>query len=384
MTKLRLRLEAEGKPGEIRLAAIGVEWAARDAGKPPTRLRQKNPRAANALLEFFVRYKLWCLNEGYNVSERFEVRGRNGSLAQILYNLIMVNARRPDHWMMGVFGQKQKSISAAGGEKGRPECRVADLIQIVETSGEFVASIAADLLHHEDISIIYQNTLLDEAGTRAFLPKLLNEMPAKSAHKSLGHLDDHQNLIDLRYWRPPAARDGEPPGEGRVTVYSRFAFRQLPDDRDHLTFYCATLGKGVRARCTSHSNYQFFDITDPDTPLDRRHLARQGELKIALDGLDRASPVVFEVEYEYIDAYTNPQGDWDHVHVVYPTDRLTFLLLFPNDKPCTKISGIWNEGHAAKLNPHLIQPCRYADGHLVYWQVRDARPPQTYEIRWTW
>ena len=109
--------------------------------------------------------------------------------------------------------------------------------------------------------------------------------------------------------------------------------------------------------------------------------ARGHVLRIALPATER--PSLLQNHVEYVDAFDGPDGRQFHTHVVYPTDCLTFLIQFPEDRPSATLRGRCRRSPGGAFFLAADQPIDLGAGRMAYWRVVAPTPGETYELDWT-
>ncbi len=182
-------------------------------------------------------------------------------------------------------------------------------------------------------------------------------------------------LLDFTAWRPA-------PHEGRVVLTDVYSFRQVAPDVGALHFHYATAGPRIDGRCLSHAERAKWLYLDRSAEVER-HLNAAYQMRVPLDPPGGCGVTVHN-ELEYVDAFMDEEHEWFHTHVVFPTETLTLLALFPPGKPCRAARGLFRQHPAEPYCAAAEPPQRLLDGQVAYWHIPD--PPQggTYLLEWDW
>lgn len=179
-------------------------------------------------------------------------------------------------------------------------------------------------------------------------------------------------LLDLTAWRPG-------PGGDRVVLNDLYRFRATAGV-GALHFHYATAGPRADGRCLSHANSQWRPVEW--SAADERHLHAAYQMCVRLDRHE-GGPAVHN-RIEYVDAFSGPEREWFHTHVVFPTESLTLLALFPDGKRCREVRGLVKRHPAAAFETAVEGPVVLMDGRVAFWHLVAPEQGGTYQLEWQW
>jgi hypothetical protein len=173
--------------------------------------------------------------------------------------------------------------------------------------------------------------------------------------------------------------------EHGVVLFDRIRFRSLPAGLPELTFHYATTGTCLRGRSLSHPGWEeWHEVSDfGSSGEEAAHLRRCFALRVALGEAGEAG-VEFQNRVEYVDGFSGREGEWFHTHVLYPTECLTLVLLFPPHKPFRAVRGLSRQHPAAPFAATPEQPVGIPPGELAYWRLQSPQMGGMYQIEWRW
>jgi hypothetical protein len=87
---------------------------------------------------------------------------------------------------------------------------------------------------------------------------------------------------------------------------------------------------------------------------------------------------------EYVDGFSGREDEWFHTHVLYATECLTLVLLFPPHKPFRAVRGLSRQHPAAPFAATPEQPVGIPEGELAYWRLPSPQTGTMYQIEWRW
>lgn len=226
-------------------------------------------------------------------------------------------------------------------------------------------------------------------------PIQLADLIQRNGHDLLGEsrpaeddylVEEAIKFLDLRH-SCPQQRSGSAPGvANRAILWDEYRFRRLPPHHSELSFFYAGNGQCIRGQSLSHAPYaEWIDLNG-------RCLCREAEccpeqsyqLKIDVKTLSRNGRSSFRNQLEYVHCFDDPASEWFQTSVIYPTESLSLMLLFPAQKPCRAVRGRWKQHPTAPFLAAPDEPVCALDGILVYWRVRFPQVGGTYQLDWRW
>jgi hypothetical protein len=113
------------------------------------------------------------------------------------------------------------------------------------------------------------------------------------------------------------------------------------------------------------------------------HLKRCFALRVELDKMGEAAGE-FQNRVEYMDGFSGHEAEWFHTHILYATESLTLVVLFPPHKPFRTVRGLSRQHPAAPFAATPEQPVGIPDGELAYWRLASPQIGEMYQIEWSW
>lgn len=159
-------------------------------------------------------------------------------------------------------------------------------------------------------------------------------------------------------------------------------FRRIPEHLTEITFQYGTTGKGLRGECRSHPDRYEWSAVPPNGHWPRLNL--EGVLCLRLDENMRVAGCVVENIVEYHDGFTNTEQEWFHALIGHPTESLTMMVLFPEEKPFRKLQGLCRHRRGEDFMPVHLQPLGMQEGRLAWWRISQARVGEIYRLEWQW
>ena len=76
--------------------------------------------------------------------------------------------------------------------------------------------------------------------------------------------------------------------------------------------------------------------------------------------------------------------EWFHTHVIYPTECMTLLLLFPEHKRAKGVQGVCKYRPEDPFTLVERQPVVSPEGRFACWRAPCRQLGATYQLEWTW
>jgi DNA-binding XRE family transcriptional regulator len=204
------------------------------------------------------------------------------------------------------------------------------------------------------------------------------DVPA-TGERSIACVDQAVKLLDLSDWRPRSGNSRAP--VSCALLHDHYRFRSVPPGRAPLTFRYATTGDLVDGISLSHrDDFEWHDLGEcGDDPVRRNHCY---EMRIHIERRDGGVEV--HNRLEYVNAFSNPEHEWFHTHLVHTTGCLMVLALFPESKLCRAARGVSRRHATEPFAAALERPLLLHDGRLVQWHVRAPQAGADYQLEWDW
>jgi len=209
-------------------------------------------------------------------------------------------------------------------------------------------------------------------------PIALGDLLLPTAERSqLAHdlvVAEQVKLLDLRRWGSTRGRLAE--------LIDHHRFRRLPEHLAEIMFQYGTTGTGLRGQCRSHPDRYEWSAVPPNGHWPRLNL--EGVLRLRLDARMRAAGCEVSNTVEYLDGFAGEEREWFHALVSHPTESLTVLVLFPEEKPFRKLHGLCRHCRGEGFVPVHLQPLGLQEGRLGWWRISEARVGEIYRLEWEW
>ncbi len=88
----------------------------------------------------------------------------------------------------------------------------------------------------------------------------------------------------------------------------------------------------------------------------------------------------------YVDAFQNEDQSWVGVNVGLPTRSISYIILFPKDRPYTAFKRFANDSNSSPSTlPSDEQFLADEENHLwIWWKITDPKPNYEYNVDWEW
>lgn len=184
---------------------------------------------------------------------------------------------------------------------------------------------------------------------------------------------EHVKVLDLRRWRS----DREHP----VEMIDHHRFERMPVGLREITFHYGTTGTVLRGKCLSHPDHYEWQTVTPNGRYPRLNLACV--LRLRLTG-NAGAGCDIQNTIEYLDGFGGKEREWFQTPVIYPTESLTLLLLFPDRKPLRSLRGLAQRYPDEPFRALLQRPIEMHGGRLACYRFSQPRVGETYRLEWEW
>ncbi len=194
-------------------------------------------------------------------------------------------------------------------------------------------------------------------------------------------------IIDLRgrVQLPESEKQTNP--ASRVTESDLYRIKKLNRHGNQLVFYYNTTGYGTEGGSLSHPGAEIQEVTNEEESLGKDpHLVKRYRIDIDTTDLGVGAHDMVRNRVTFINAFQGDSTEWFHTHIDFPTMSLTFVLLFPQDKPCTDLRGFRRVGRGEKepVLPYDSAPRIFRGGEVGYWKVESPNLGAEYQLEWDW
>jgi transcriptional regulator with XRE-family HTH domain len=177
------------------------------------------------------------------------------------------------------------------------------------------------------------------------------------------------DLSDLAAQRPSTGLSRA----GRALLVDHFRLRGLP--ARHLCFPYSSLGEQTYGECLSHPGQCHWQEAD-ELPAWNGKPRRGYRLRVEVAPAALAHVPVICNGVEYLGAFGGESGDVLEVPVLWPTEDLTIMVLFPPARRCRSARG--------RPDGTPTQPVIMPGGKLLHWRISAPPAGTTYRLEWEW
>lgn len=206
------------------------------------------------------------------------------------------------------------------------------------------------------------------------LADLLQKPPEPSRSEPTLLVAEQIKVLDLRRWQSSR--------EHPVELTDHHRFRRIPEDLTEIAFHYGTTGTLLRGRCLSHPDrYEWLPAT-ANGHFPRLNVGCVLRLRLA----SPPGPAGCDVQntIEYLDGFRGETREWFEANITNPTQCLSLLMLFPEEKPFRSMRGLYQPRPGAPLHTVPEQPVRLQQGRLASWHVSAPRVGEIYRVEWEW
>jgi len=197
-------------------------------------------------------------------------------------------------------------------------------------------------------------------------------------------VEEAVKLLDLTRWQAvPPGSNGHAP-ENRVVLFDHYRFRELPPDLPVVTFQYGTMGKRIEGRClTPATRSEWINLSGAPVP-GEPPMRSTGQVRVRPEPSPRRNGWELQNRVEYVNAFLGPEREWFHTHIIYPTESMTMLLLFPEHKRAKAVQGVCKYRAEEPFEPTERQPIASPEGRFACWRIPSPQLGATYQLEWTW
>ncbi|MDQ4145010.1 MAG: hypothetical protein M3198_14970 [Actinomycetota bacterium] len=189
-------------------------------------------------------------------------------------------------------------------------------------------------------------------------------------------------VLDLR---PGYGKTVDPSRAGYATLTDYYSLEKGAIRRSTMTFHYATTGRQIEGVSLSHpESHTWREKPHPHELGTDKHLKKEYELELVLDHLAEGESAQVINALTYRDAFEGETKEWLHTHIDYPTAYLVMIVLFPEDRPCTRASGFVKGGREPMAECREAPPVRMECGKVVYWRIEAPVQGYVYQLEWEW
>jgi transcriptional regulator with XRE-family HTH domain len=189
-----------------------------------------------------------------------------------------------------------------------------------------------------------------------------------------GLVQDMVCFLDLSDLLTPRGSNGLA-HEHRALLVDQYRFRRFPVQRSVVCFPYMGMGGRAYGECLSHPGQGHWQEA-ADLGASNGKPRRGYRMEVDISSAPAAHAETISNGIEYVGAFAGESGDALEVPVVWPTEGLTVLVLFPRGQRCRSARG---RPDGAPTQP-LIMP----GGKLASWRINSPPVGTTYRLEWEW
>ena len=200
------------------------------------------------------------------------------------------------------------------------------------------------------------------------------------------YMKDVFKLIDLRERKQLPEDEKLKKPTSKVVLINNLRIERLKEKPRKIIFRLATTGYGIEGESVTHpENFSWTNVTKREAGLgEDLHLKKRYEMHVDLNDLAVEESTFIKNKFTYINAFQGIDREWFQTHILFPTQSLTFVLLFPSDKPCKKIWGRYKLETEGFQDYSISKPTRILNDRVVYWKINKPEIGFTYQMEWEW
>lgn len=210
----------------------------------------------------------------------------------------------------------------------------------------------------------------------------VNDLP--KATTSGFELIEHIVVTDLRSYRKIKSGEAK---ENPSPVVQRI--RQIiKKDSNSPKFYrlkAYTSGLDVFSDSVTHrENMTAYVSKGLKEKISDKYIVKPRILEFDVQSDSNVDEFLLKVSKTYWNAFQNDDQSWVGVSVGIPTRSITFLVLFPEDKPYIEFDHFVNK-HQKRINlPPETYVLEDPDKKWIWWKIENPEPGNGYNIDWEW
>lgn len=188
---------------------------------------------------------------------------------------------------------------------------------------------------------------------------------------------------DLREWVPLPPDALDKPGSPVVVRVERKLIKREPVDE--LRLDAITSGYDVYLRTISHPTRAVVRAARKTESLGGRPMkARQ--LAIDVSNVPVGTPFSVDLQATYWNAFQTPEQRWGGAIVTGNPLKVSFLAIFPTERPFKSFQLEVAERGGARVTPFESERVMHADkdAGYIFWEIVQPRANHVYRIRWEW
>ncbi len=182
-------------------------------------------------------------------------------------------------------------------------------------------------------------------------------------------VEEAVKLLDLSQWQAvPPGSNGHGP-ESRVVLFDHYRFRELPPELPVVTFQYGTMGKRIEGRCLTPAARSEWASLSGAALVGEPPMRSACQVRVRPEPFAQHDGWDLQNRVEYVNAFLGPEKEWFHTHIIYPTESLTVLLLFPEHKRARAVQGVCKHTLEEPFAPTSRQPIASPEGRFACWRV---------------
>jgi hypothetical protein len=185
--------------------------------------------------------------------------------------------------------------------------------------------------------------------------------------------------LDLRAWHPVSGNGNGT--ESRAVLNDHYRFRRVAPDLASFQFHYTSDGPRIEGTCLSHPEGYEWQLVESKTKEGlQANIAYR--MRVQREKEDGGQEVHNQITY--LNAFRDGRCEWFRTHVVFPTEALSVLALFPEVKRCRSVRGVIRRHPAEPFQETREVPLLFQSGEIVFWRLTTPQQGDTYQLEWEW
>ncbi len=145
-----------------------------------------------------------------------------------------------------------------------------------------------------------------------------------------------------------------------------------------------TSGIDVFSHSTTHKDRLVVYASDERRTV-ARYRVKPRILEFDVSGDPKNREFTIQVSKTYWNAFQNPDQSWVGVTVALPTRSISYLIVFPEDRPYTEVEHFANDENKNRIDlPAETYVLEDPQKRWVWWNIVNPKPGHGYNIDWEW
>ncbi len=237
-----------------------------------------------------------------------------------------------------------------------------------------------------------QQEVLDQvARIRSTTPAIVAEPEAERVNVEIVpeatgtgfELIQHSIVCDLRSFRPVSSVDQEKQ-ISPVIQHVRQRIKKTGQEESKYRLWAHTSGLDVYSRSLTHQD-RLTVFASEERRTVAKYLVRPRVLEFDVSDDPDNREFTLQVTKTFWNAFQNPDQSWVGVVVGLPTRSISYLIIFPDDKPYTTFDLFANDANKNRIDlPAETYVLEDPGRRWLWWNIVNPKPGNGYNIDWEW